>query len=228
MSDRPFNYSYSLISSYLTCPQRMYKEKVEKSVPFTQNEAALWGSQCHDAMDKAIKSNTLPEGRYAFLAPTLSTVYKVAGDVPIQSEYGYGLTEQLEPTTFRAGYLKGKLDCIYRPNSEIAVVLDWKVARYSATRYTLEGEVFSYLTLKSEPEIKEVRTAFIWLKEECKGPTTKAVQHRKDINELEDGILGKIATIERSLQFDNWPCKPSGLCSYCPVKTCKFWKPTRK
>lgn len=225
---RPFSYSYSLINSYISCPYRMYREKVVKDIPFVQNEAAKWGSECHDVMDKCIKASTLPEGRYSFMVPALSSVYRAANGSQVYSEHGYGLTEDLQPTTFRAGYLKGKLDVKFNTNPEKVTVVDWKVAKYDASKYQLETDTFSYLVLKSEPEVKEVKSVLVWLKEESKGPPTVDVKTRADIPELEDKLLGKIATIERSLEYDNFPPKPSGLCGFCPVKDCKFWREPRR
>lgn len=225
---RPFNYSYSLISAFETCPYRMYREKVVKDIPFQQNAAAKWGSDCHDAMDKAIKANTLPEGRYSFLTPALQSVYNAANGVPIQSEHGYGVTEDLTPTTFREGYLKGKLDCKYNPSPEKAVIVDWKVAAVKPEKYKLETDVFTYLLLKTEPEVKAVKSVLVWLKETDKAPPTVSTKTRDDLNELEDTILGKIAFIERSLEFDNFPCKPNPFCTGCGVKDCRFYREPRK
>ena len=46
---------------------------------------------------------------------------------------------------------------------------------------------------------------------------------RVDAPMLWEKMLSKTSRIEQSLEKDNWPAKPSGLCGWCPCKKfCEF------
>lgn len=44
------------------------------------------------------------------------------------------------------------------------------------------------------------------------------VYYRNDVNKVWAEIMKRIQRINDSLEHDNWPAKPSGLCRYCPAR----------
>lgn len=219
-----FKHSYSTMSTFETCPRQFQEKHVLKTIKFVQNEAATYGSEGHDVMDKSIKSKSLPEGRWSFAAPALQSVYNIAAQVEIQSEVAFGLKEDKTPDTFWNGWLRGKLDVLFKPSENRAIIADWKFAKFSPTKYDLEMDVFSYLVFKNDSSVQDIKRLLVWMKQDSPGkPTVSTVSRSKDFEQIEDKVLGKIAVIERSLETDNFPCKPGGLCkSYCDVLSCKF------
>ncbi len=220
-----FKHSFSTTSCYLTCPRQFQEKYVLKTIKFVQNEAAKYGSEGHKVCEDAVNAKTLPSGRWSFVAPTIQSIYNSAGDVELRTEHELGISEDKQPAKFWDGWLRGKLDLYYKHDPEKGTILDYKFARYQPTKYDLEVDVFSYLSWMNDPELDKIKRVLVWLKQESPGkPTVTGVSRKEDFNRIEDSVLGKIAKVERSLELDSFPCTPSGLCSWCDVKSCKFWK----
>jgi len=70
------------------------------------------------------------------------------------------------------------------------------------------------------PEVNTVTSSFIWTRDNAMDRETYS---RADAPVLWDKMLTKINRIEQSLEHDNWPAKPSGLCGWCPCKNfCEY------
>jgi CRISPR/Cas system-associated exonuclease Cas4 (RecB family) len=51
----------------------------------------------------------------------------------------------------------------------------------------------------------------------------KETYKREHIDDMWTRLLTRINRVEKSLETDVWPAKPSGLCRYCPCKDfCEF------
>jgi hypothetical protein len=65
-----------------------------------------------------------------------------------------------------------------------------------------------------------VKTSLVWLKTM---EMDTEIYSRINTNDLWQDILSRIQMIYKSLDNDNWPAKPSGLCRYCPARhDCDF------
>ena len=65
-----------------------------------------------------------------------------------------------------------------------------------------------------------MRTALVWLKDLSMDHET---YNRDNEPELWARLMNKVVRIEKSLETDNWPAKPSGLCNWCPCKNfCEY------
>ena len=81
-------------------------------------------------------------------------------------------------------------------------------------------ELFAVQVFEHYPHIERVKTTFVWLKEMKMDHETYT---RDQLPDLWEKILRKIKRIEGSMEHDNWPAKPSGLCNWCPCKTfCEY------
>ena len=221
-------HSYSSISCFETCPKQFQEKYILKTVKFKPNEAAAYGQEGHKVCEDAVKAKTLPTGRWSHVAPVIQSIYNAAGDAPLHAEYELGITQDKEPTTFWKGWLRGKLDLTYKPVPDKAVILDYKFAAYKPSKYNLEMDVFSYLLMKNDEEVEAIKRGLLWLKQESPGsPTITTVTRKEDFNRIEDNVLGKIQFIERSVEFDNFPCKVTGLCGWCDVTSCPHQKARR-
>lgn len=222
-------YSYSSLSKYLQCERAYYHTYVAKDATYTSNEAAEWGSACHDFLDKAIRGETEVTPRFEFLAPI---VHKVrALDSKVETEYPISFKDSWVPTDFKdkTAFIKGRLDClIWHPTDpNRAKILDWKIAKYKPENYVLEMEMFSLLTFKRHEEVNRIDTNLIWLKE-IHAPTARTFT-REGLPEVEDNIMSKIERIENSVKEDKWPCRRSGLCyGFCSARNCENWQPAKK
>ena len=68
---------------------------------------------------------------------------------------------------------------------------------------------------KHYPDVTRVKTSLVWLKDMA---MDTEVYYRSDSNAVWAEIMKRIQRINDSLEYDNWPAKPSGLCRYCPAR----------
>ena len=91
-------HSYSSISKYVQCPFAFYNQYVLKNIEYKQNDAAKWGSDCHDEMHRCIQNNDTPKGRFEFLKPALQSVRVAASGKELKSEHPLGIDKVRTPS----------------------------------------------------------------------------------------------------------------------------------
>ena len=76
-------------------------------------------------------------------------------------------------------------------------------------------QLFAAQVFKHFPEVTVVKTSLVWLKT---FEIDTETYMRADVNPIWADIMKRIQRIHSSLEHDNWPAKPSGLCRYCPAR----------
>lgn len=223
------SYSYSSISKFEQCPRSYYYHYIEKSVPYKQSEAALYGSEHHDFLDKIVKGTTEFTPRYEFLRPVVDAIKAIPGK--IYSEYPLAFHKDWTPTTWmdKTSFIKGKLDLFVKhPEQPRAKIIDYKfTGKVEPGKYKGELQMFSLLTFKADPELQRIDTSLLWLK--TRGPESKGTYTRENLPELEDVIMTKIGRIEDAVRLGNFRMVKTPLCQgWCSCEQCENWTPSKK
>lgn len=224
-------YSYSKIDKFFQCPALWKAQYLDKSIKYVSSPEAKWGSDVHDALDKYFKNGTPLEGRFESYASYAEKI-KLSAPSPIVSERELAFDKDWKQVGWfdKSAVQRGKLDVFYKVEDSRAVVLDHKTGKYKPSGYVGELRYFTMLSMKADSGIEKIKTVTTWLNQSSPGAPTVAIYDRdKDLPLIEEEFGGKIAAIERAMEFDNFPCKPSGLCAgWCANTSCKMWKPKRK
>ena len=223
MNPDDFKHSYSTLSAFDTCPLSFAAKSVYKTIKFKGNAASQWGSACHEAAEKRIKTNEPLVGRFEFMEPIVGAVIKAANGALVEAEKELGITKDKRPISFWDGKLRGKLDAFYKVDPARGVIADWKVAdpKYQS-KYDLETDVFSFLTFCNDPEVEKIKSVLLWCKQDMPAPPTVKMLTRADMSRLEDSIFSKMERVEEAIGNDEFKPKRGGLCAkYCEVP-CKF------
>lgn len=223
-------YTYSSISKFLQCPRAYYHHYIVRDTTYEQSSQAQYGSELHDFLDGVIKGTKDWSPRYEFLKPYVSNLLAIPGE--IKTEHPIAFKEDWTPTDWKdkSSFVKGKLDVlILHPSKPIAMIKDWKASGKAgdaeAVKYSTELDMFSWLTFKAY-DVEKVKTGLIWIK--TKAPESTKEYDRKDLPELEDKMMGHIQRIEDAVNFDNFPCRVSGLCAgWCAARNCEKWRPKK-
>lgn len=207
-------HSYSSIKLYENCPLRYFRQRVVKDVVDEGGEASKHGERIHKFLEDRLRDNAeLPQdmARYEKLCQSVEKL-STGGELHIEKELV--LTENLTPTGWwdADAWLRSKLDVLVIKGTT-AVVMDWKTGKRRPDFFQME--LFAAQVFKHFPEVQTCKTTLVWLKEMAMDTET---YERKQTNELWAKALGKISSIYKSLDHDNWPAKPSGLCRYCPAR----------
>lgn len=215
-------HSYTAIKQYNSCPKRYYHQRITKEVKDQPGAATVYGERVHKQLEDYLKApaNALPAESAALKPLCDMFTEQVQGSGQILVEQEYTLNSNLEPTSWFApdAWLRFKLDVLVVRDNNTAIVADWKTGKRRPDFDQLE--MFALAVFKFWPEVTKVSSLFIWTKENA---IDKEIYRREHEDAMWTKLMTNIHRIEKSLETDNWPAKPSGLCKFCPCKGfCEF------
>jgi len=217
MENTNLTHSFSSIKMYENCPKRYYHQRITKEVQDTGSDATIYGERVHEALEHRLdKKVELPSESKAY-EPLCKSIEGMGGT--LQVEQKLTLSENLTPTTWweKDAWLRSILDVLIIFEDE-AIVMDWKTGKRRPDFSQLE--MFALQVFSHYPNIKKVKSTFVWLKDLSLDSHT---YNRLDADDLWVKLLSKTERINQSLINNNWPPKPSGLCRFCPAKNiCEF------
>lgn len=207
-------HSYSAIKMYENCPYRYYRQRVVKDIVDEGGEASRYGERIHKYLEDRLQSAAvLPQeiARYEVLCQSIERA-AAGGQLLVENELC--LNEQLQPTGWwdADAWLRSKLDVLVIKGAD-AVVMDWKTGKRRPDFFQMQ--IFAAQVFKHFPEVQRVKSTLIWLKDMKLDSENYT---RLGANELWLNLMSKVRRIYQSLEHDNWPARPSGLCRYCPAR----------
>jgi len=208
------SHSYSAIKLYENCPYRYFRQRITKDVVDEGGEASKYGERVHEYLEHRLKSNKLLPQDVAHYEPLCASVEKIAAGGELLIEHELVLTDNLTPTGWwdADAWLRSKLDILVL-NGTLANVMDWKTGKRNADQFQMQ--LFAAQVFKHFPEVDTVKTSLVWLKTMEMDTET---YYRGQVNEIWADVMKRIQRIYTSLEHDNWPMKPSGLCRFCPAR----------
>jgi hypothetical protein len=207
-------HSYSSIKLFENCPLRYYRQRIVKDVSDPGGEASIYGERIHEALELRLTQNQKLPPEAAQYEELCEAIERNVRDHTIYIEKELTLNENLEPTGWwdSDAWLRSKLDVLIDKGDK-AVVMDWKTGKKRADQFQMQ--IFAVQVFKHFPDVQEVLTSLIWLKD---GSSTTHFYSRTHANELWSEIIGRIRRIHAAAEADIWPARPSGLCPYCPAR----------
>lgn len=214
---KQFTASFSKLKNFQTCPFK--HQQVDLLKKYTETSDQLdWGNKVHKAFEYAFTRNqALPEN----MAPWEKWV-TLAKHLPGEKfiEEKWALSRDLQPTEYFGPrcWWRGRGDFVAVHGKE-AAILDWKTGRMKHDSVQL---LFSAACLFAyHKSLEKIRTSFVWLPD---NEVSGEWYTRTDVAEaLKNGILERVAEMERAALNNIYPKRPGGLCvQYCPVTECEF------
>jgi CRISPR/Cas system-associated exonuclease Cas4 (RecB family) len=214
------SHSYSALKQYELCPKRYYHQRITKEVKDSVGEATLYGERVHKHLEDYLKTGAALPDDSVKLQPLCDTFRTSAGDGGFFVEQEYTLNKDLQETGWwdADAWLRFKLDVLVVRDNGTAIVADWKTGKRRPDFDQLE--MFALAVFSFWPAVNKVTSVFVWTKENA---MDKETYKREHIDDMWTRLLTRINRVEKSLETDVWPAKPSGLCRYCPCKDfCEF------
>lgn len=213
-------WSFSSLNDFENCPRSYQLKRVTKECTQVETEAMRHGTIQHEHLELRVsKKQPLPP-ELSWVETYIAKLENAGGE--LLAEQAVGLTKGLTPTAFFGAdvWCRGKLDLTLRTPDK-SVVLDWKTGRRKLNSDQLM--LFAAFEFAARPEISEVRTGYVWLKDKKMDTET---YRRTDLPKVWGHFMPKVERMERAYETNKWPCKPSGLCGWCPAKKhqCKHAK----
>ena len=212
-------WSYSTLTAFETCPRKFKLTKIDRVFVEPQNEASLHGNEVHKAIERHMKNEVLLPIKYKEYLPLVEKCKAAPGKKLV--EFKFALTDSFRPTDFFAkdAWCRGVIDFAVL-NPEHALVLDWKTGKPKEDHDQLK--LFAAVTFSCHPYLLKIDTGYVWL---ANNKLDSKSFVREDVAEIWQEFMPRVTRLTKAAENDNFPPKPSGLCTkWCPVTTkhCEF------
>jgi hypothetical protein len=207
-------WTYSQLDTFESCPRKFYHTKVLRDIVEPPTVHTEWGTRVHTAFEDFVNDGVLlPEGMTQW-QPLANSIVKLPGQK--LTEQKYAIDRDFQPTDWKGAWTRGIADLVVIHGTK-AAVMDYKTGKRKPTE---QLDLYANYIFHYHPEVQQVTTGFVWLKE--KRIDWKPVQ-REQVPVIWQGLLPRVAKLESAYERDRWPAKTSGLCNgWCPVTSCEF------
>jgi len=214
--------SFSGMKEFDNCPRKYYQVRVLKAYPVEDSTATLYGKEVHLACEEYIK-NGKDLGGHARFKPMLDKLNAYPGDKYCELEMAVGANGAYVPFDSDDGIFRGIADLVIVHGST-ARVIDYKTGKATYPE-PKQLELMALMVFAKFPAVMTVKGALIFMLHDV---LVKREYHRSEFNQLLQQWMAKRDKIISCADIGVWNPNPSGLCSWCPHKTCEYWRPKRK
>jgi len=105
-------------------------------------------------------------------------------------------------------------------DGEEAVIIDYKTgsSKYPDVK---QLKLMALMTFAHFPEVNNIKAGLLFVKDSV---FITEVYAKDDIEKLWDSFEPTLERLKQSYENDIWQANPTGLCGWCPVKSCEFHK----
>lgn len=214
--------SFSALSTFESCPRKYYQVNVLKAYPQEDTDATLYGKEVHLACEEYIRDGK-PLGGHVRFQPMLDKLKAMPGDKYCELEMAINKDGQAVAFDSEERMYRGIADLVI-VNGDKARCIDYKTGKAGYPK-PKQLELMALMIFAKFPAVMEVSGALIFMLHDV---VVKQKYERKDFETMLHYWKQKRDIIVICNETNTWNPQPSGLCSWCPHKSCEFWKPKRK
>lgn len=216
----PLVWSYTMLECFEQCPKKAFHKYVLKEKEPSTPELEI-GNKTHKALEMRVKSNHQLPAEFARFEPIASSIANARKGKKIYTELKMGLNRTFEPCDFFAQDVWARIALdVFLKDDKTATILDYKTGKPNDKE--LQLKMNSMFAFRHFPSVDTVTALNIWLKEDPAVPGCTYTFRRADEQTHWQEILEIVGRLEQAQATNSWPMKPSGLCGYCPVKSCQY------
>lgn len=211
--------SFSRLSTFEQCPAKFDYLYVSKSCRDSGSEASEYGNRVHEVLELYGKGELDVDNLGLEGKQTLKRWGHLVDKINSRSgekyyEYQMAVDQGLAPCDWMAdgAYIRSIADVLI-VDGDRAYCLDYKTGKVKDNPTQLQ--LFAAMVFWHFPEVKTVKTSFIWLKFD---EVTNATYSRTHLNALWSGLKPRFDDVIDTVDLGMFKAKPSGLCPWCPAK----------
>jgi hypothetical protein len=212
-------WSFSSLKDYITCPKQYYHTKVAKDFVKKTTEQMLYGTAVHKACEDYVRDGTPLAKNYERFKPQLDALLAIPGSRYCEHEMAISKTH--EPCVFDSEdrWVRGIVDLLIVDGAD-AYIVDYKTGsnRYPDPK---QLKLMALMTYAHFPEVERIKAGLLFVMHNT-FVTEEYV--RADAGNLWNSFLPSLDQLQISYDNNMWMAKPGGLCGWCPVSTCKFYR----
>ena len=210
--------SFTHIDLFGTCPKWFYHRYILKEKE-PETPELKEGNEVHKALEMRVGKGHMLSPKHQCYEPIAASLTAAKQGKRLVTEAALGITRDWRAVGFfdEHVWIRGKLDVILRGTSSM-VQFDYKTGKPSDK--TLQLEISNMLALLTYPDMQSITGMNIYLRDGSFRPQVTTT--REDLPHLTHNVAAMVHEIEEAEQTGDFPPTPSGLCGWCPVKTCRF------
>jgi hypothetical protein len=213
-----FNWSFSKLRNYETCPKRHYHYDIIKDVAENQTSGPLKeGNDLHKAFERRVRDGIKLPISYIRHEKNLLALMNDHGDNT--AEQKLAIDNEFRPVGFFSdkAWLRVVIDfCKLRERD--AVVVDYKSGKPSDDESQLSiqaATVFHHIE-----DLEKIKSAY-WFVNYDK--MVAKIYSRNNLSSIWANILPRVDKLQHAHEEQEYPPRPSGLCiRYCGVSSCPY------
>jgi len=209
-------WSHSSLKDYENCARKYHEVRVLKKHKQEKTEQILYGEELHKAAEQYVKGVPLPK-QFEFIQGMIDALLAKEGEKSVEIQMALDINLQPVEWFSKAAWVRGIADLLIL-DGEVAWVVDYKTG---SNKYPDRNQLdlMSLLVFAHYPEVQQVNSALLFV---VKNSIIKHKVKREDAEKLWWEYRERVSRIEASHTNEVWNPKQSGLCPWCPVKTCEF------
>ena len=209
-------WSHSSLKDYENCARKYHEVRVLKKHKQEKTEQILYGEELHKAAEQYVKGVPLPK-QFEFIQGMIDALLAKEGEKSVEIQMALDIDLQPVEWFSKQAWVRGIADLLIL-DGEVAWVVDYKTG---SNKYPDRNQLdlMSMLVFAHYPEVKQVNSALLFV---VKNSMIKHKVKREDVEKLWWEYRERVSRIEASHTNEVWNPKQSGLCPWCPVKTCEF------
>lgn len=212
-------WSFSSLKDFVNCPKQYYHTKVAKDFEKKATEQMLYGTEVHKALENYVRDGTPLAKNYERFKPQLDSLIAIAGSRYCEHEMALSLTK--EPCAFDSDtrWVRGIVDLLI-VDGDTAFIVDYKTGsnRYPDPK---QLKLMALMTFAHFSDVTFIKAGLLFV---MHNTFITEEYERKDTEKLWGNFLPNLQRLSMAYENDVWTPKPSGLCGWCPVSSCKFYR----
>lgn len=213
------NWSYSSLKDYLNCPKQYFHTKVAKDFVKTSTKQMLYGNEVHKALEDYVRDGTPLAKNYKQYQPLLDTLLSIEGTR--YPEHKMALYPDKTVCDFgdEKRWVRGIVDLLI-VDGDTAYIVDYKTGsnKYPDPK---QLKLMALMAYAHFPDLVRIKAGLLFVAHNTFIPEE---YDKADTDKLWNEFTPSLKRLELAYENSLWPATPNGLCGWCPVSTCKFYR----
>lgn len=213
------NWSYSSLKDYTTCPKQYFHLKVAKDYVKKASKQMLYGTEVHTALENYVRDGTPLAKNYEQFRAPLDALLEIKGTR--YPEHKMALHPSKTPCDFddEKRWVRGIVDLLI-VDGESAYIVDYKTGnnKYPDPK---QLKLMALMTYAHFPAVDKIKAGLLFI---TRNSFVQEEYARSDMSKLWAEFTPSLERLQLAYENSIWPPTPSGLCGWCPINNCKFYR----
>jgi CRISPR/Cas system-associated exonuclease Cas4 (RecB family) len=212
-----YTWSYSALNEFIKCPKKYYEIRVAQNFVVIPSDKMIYGTEVHKALEDYVKDGKELALNYLRFKGAVDELIAIPGDK--YPEYEMALFKDKTPCAFDdpTRWVRGIVDLLI-VDGDYAFIVDYKTGsnRYPDPK---QLRLMSLMTFAHFPQVNKIKAGLLFV---MHNTFITEEYKREDIEKSWGKFEGPLSRLDKAFETNVWPCNPTPLCGYCPVKTCDY------